>query len=106
MSLPIYDILYNESNDEELTQIQKDDFLKIIKKVDSEGSELIYAIIKTYYLQNFNGEHNTNYLYGAKFLKCSIKFDLDEFPNKLKNMLFVFINKHIKKMDEDNQRNM
>lgn len=104
MSLPIYDILYNESEDVDLEQKEKDEFIQLVKKIDIEGSEIIYAIIKIYYLQNFNGEQNINYLYGAKFLKCSIKFDIDEFPHKLKHMLFKFIKKHIKKMEEDNQR--
>jgi hypothetical protein len=103
MNLPIYDILYNESSDNDLTQTEKDNFIKLIKKIDNEGSEIIYAIIKIYCINNFTGE-NQNYLYGAKFLKCSIKFDLDDFPHRLKQMLNKFLNKHIKKMDEDNQR--
>lgn len=103
-NLPIYDILYNSSLDKDLSDSEKEEFIKIIKKIDLEGSEILYAIIRVFQVNHM--DHCNNVPYSGKILKSGIKFDLDDFPNKLKQMLFSFVKKHVQKMTEDNQRNL
>jgi len=96
-NFPLYDRLYNEITDEEdLTIKQKDEFIKIVKNIDSDGQELLYALIRVYQLENSEDKSTFKIPYGGKYIKNDIKFDFNDFPIKLKHMLYKFVQIHIK----------
>jgi hypothetical protein len=101
-NLPIYDMLYNEFVDisDDLTTKQKDEFLKKVKLLDSNGHELIYAIIRVYQLENSEDKNTYTIPFHGKFIKNDLKFDLNDLPNKLKRMIYKFTDMHIKSMKE------
>lgn len=96
-NFPLYDRLYNEiSDDEDLTAKQKEEFVKITKNIDSDGQELIYALIRVYQLENSDDKSTFKIPYGGKYVKNDIKFDFNDLPVKLKHMLYKFVQIHIK----------
>jgi len=80
---------------------QKDKFMKLIKDIDEKGSELIYALIRVYQLENSDDKSTFKLPYGGKFVKHDMQFDFNDFPNKLKHILLKFIQIHIKSMKEE-----
>ena len=93
-NFPLYDSLSVERNNEDLSFKQKDDFIKIVKSIDTKGHELIYALIRTYQLENCEDKSTFKLPYGGKYVKTDIKFDLNDIPNDLKNILYKFVLKH------------
>jgi len=97
MSFPLYDNLFNDSEikSEDLPSEQKEELIKKIKKIDLTGAELIYSIIRKYQLENESDSMSSfNLPYKAIQQKTGIKFDLDLLPNKLKQMIYKFVNMH------------
>lgn len=106
--LPIYDQLYNDTqtnNNIDLTTKQKDEFMKLLKTLDQNGSELIYALVRFYQLENCEDKSTFILPYDGKYLeldkkaikhgvKYQFQFDLDCFPFHLKQMLYKFIKLH------------
>jgi len=101
-NFPLYDNLNKNLPSEELTTKQKDKFMKYVKDIDINGSELIYALIRVYQLENSEDKSTFKLPYGGKFIKYDMKFDFNELPNELKHILFKFIQIHIKTMKEEN----
>jgi hypothetical protein len=100
-NFPLYDDLLKKSTNDELKSKQKDEFMKIVKNIDSNGSELIYALIRTYQLENSEDKSTFKLPYGGKFVKDDIKFDFNELPNELKNILYQFVLIHLKTSEEE-----
>ncbi len=100
-NFPLYDTLNKDIPTTDLTTEEKTSFLKNVKQLDENGTELFYALIKVYQLQNESNESHFTVPYGGKYVKKDIKFDLDCFPVYLKHILFKFIQIHVKKMNED-----
>lgn len=99
---PLLDSLSKNISDKDLSYAQKRSFLEKIEKIDKEGYELIYALIKMYQITY---EDNTGFSlpYNSKHVENDgIVFNLAELPNNLKQILYKFIGKHLKKMKEDN----
>lgn len=91
-NFPLYDNLMGEIQTfEDLTTKQKDDFMKIIADVDDNTSELVYALIRVYQLENSENKNTFTLPYDGKFIDNEIKFDLNELPNQLKQMLYRFL---------------
>ena len=103
MSFPLYNNISKEVENEpkDLTIKQKTDFIKKIKQFDKEGYELMYALIRTYEMENNNGIVTFNLPYNSKQLKTGVKFELENLPIRLKHILYNFIQKHIIKMEEE-----
>ena len=99
---PLYTSLLTNLPDKDLTPKQKSEFIKKIEKMDLDGHELLYALIKTYCIEN---ESNTPFTvpYNGKFVKNNVTFDLASFPLKLRQLLYKFSVIHVKKMKEDLQ---
>lgn len=106
-NLPLYEMLYNEFIDisDDLSTKQKDDFIKKIKTIDSNGHELIYAIIRVYQLENSEDKNTYTIPFHGKYIKNDLKFDLNDLPNKLKHMIYKFTDMHIKTMKEKTDDN-
>tara|TARA_Y100000389_G_scaffold204144_1_gene255217 strand:- start:1919 stop:2263 length:345 start_codon:yes stop_codon:yes gene_type:complete len=109
MSFPLYERLSKNVINKELTLKEKNYFLESIKNIDTNGSELIYVLIKFHsinndlYLNNipFDGEqkHINNNCY-------DISWSLSKLPNKLKQILLNFLKMHVINMKEEKQRNL
>lgn len=69
----------------DLSNEEKDLFVKRIKEVDSNCHELTYAIIRCFYLDNKNLKHQ------YKMMKTGIKYELSLLPPKLARMIFIFV---------------
>ena len=100
---PLYDNLYKNVDDEDLSLNDKKNFLKRIKKLDENGQELIYTLIRFYEIENNENDKNNNLPYNGIFVDNDINFDLDKFPLKLKQILFKFSKFHLNKMKEEKQ---
>ena len=99
---PLYDSLLTDIPTKDLTVTQKRLFIKRIEKIDMNGHELIYALIRMNQVEN--NEENTSFTlpYNGIYVESDICFDLDKLPNVLKQILFKFMGVHIAKMKEEN----
>jgi len=98
---PLYDSLSKNIKNKDLSFSQKRSFLRKIDKIDTHGHELVYALVRMYQIEN--GVDNTSFTlpYNGSFINNDIKFDLDKFPNKLKQILYKFLGIHLDKMKEE-----
>jgi hypothetical protein len=98
---PLYDSLYKDIPENDLTIAQKRSFVKKICNIDVNGHELVYALIRMYQVEN--NEENTSYIlpYNGTYVDSDICFDLDKFPKTLKQVLFKFLGIHLEKMKEE-----
>jgi len=103
-NFPLYTSLLKDLKETDLTSIQKKNFLKKIDLIDKTGQELIYALIKTYQIENHDKNTSFTLPYGGTFNENNVLFDLEKLPNKLKQILFKFLNIHILKMKEETNR--
>ena len=93
-TFPLYDNLLSEVvSHEDLTAKQKDDFMKVIVSVDDNATELVYALIRVYQLENSDNKNTFTLPYDGKYVdeNKDIRFDLNELPNQLKQMLYNFL---------------
>lgn len=95
-SFPLYDNLIMDLNNTsvDLKTKEKDEFMSLIKKIDDNTSELVYALIRVYQLENNENISTFTLPYDGKFIDNEIKFDLNELPNKLKHILLKFLKMH------------
>lgn len=113
---PLYMSLLNNLSKKELTLKQKKEFIDKIKIIDNNGVELLYALIITYYIDNYH-VNNTNLVsivnttdvnnflpYESVYTNNNIEFDFEKFPCQLKNILYKFIDIHLKSTEEDKKR--
>jgi hypothetical protein len=98
---PLYDSLIKDLPKKDLTMTQKQVFIKRIAKIDKNGHDLVYALIRMYQVEN--NEENTSFTlpYNGTFIDNDINFDLDNLPVDLKQILFKFTGVHIGKMKEE-----
>ena len=98
---PLYDSLYKDTPNKELTVSQKRYFIKNVQEIDKTGHELLYALIKMYQIENNDGNTSFTLPYDGKYINKNIKFDFDKFPKKLKQILYKFLKAHMVKMEEE-----
>ena len=104
MNFPLYDNLREKLKTKDLLVREKTHFIDMIKKIDKDGQELLYALIRYHY--NLNADKNNQDLpYEGKYVNETLCFDLDKFPIELKQILYKFIQIHIKKMEEETKLN-
>lgn len=99
---PLYTTLMSNLPEKDLTILQKSDLIKKITSMDSDAHELVYALIKSYYIEH-NGGDSLSIPYKGQLSKDKVDFDLLEMPNKLRQLLFKFVTVHKKKLIEDEQ---
>ena len=98
---PLFDNLSKDIPTRDLLLAEKRLFMKNIDEIDKNGSELIYALIRVYQIEN--KEDNTSFTlpYNGTYVDKNITFDLDKFPIKLKHILFKFLKVHLDKLKEE-----
>lgn len=94
-NFPLYDNLVKDAKDEDLDSKEKKALVKNINKIDENGSELLYVLIKVYHINNECEHASYTIPYDGKFVKKDLKFDLEKIPNKLKQIIQKFVNMHI-----------
>jgi len=100
-SFPLFDMILSEidQNDNQLTFMDKETLCERVKKFDEEGYELMYALIKCYavkYTDDFSSPP-----FAAKKCKGGYKFDMTNLPDRLIIILYHFVDKHDKKLQEE-----
>ena len=89
-NFPLYETLKNDDF-KELSDEEKDTLFEKIKTMTDDKQEILYALIKAYYMEEQQQFITTNELpYGGKVLKSRLKFDLDQIPSKLQYILNTF----------------
>lgn len=106
---PLYDNLLQDLPTKELTQKQKDEFIKNISKIDTNGLELIYSLIHFYFIRNEEYSSIVDVPYNGTKVenendKYDVSWDIDNFPVKLKQLLYKFVSMHIKNVCENSSR--
>ena len=106
MSSTLYNNLYNntENAHELVTDEEKDWLCDNIKRLDQKGHELIYAIVKIYDLKHASNITTGIPMEGKQRKSGGIKFDLDHFPAKLIKMLHLFVDMHLKSLEDEKKR--
>jgi len=100
MSFPLYSTLKVNLSRKNLTIVQKNDFIRKVTTLDSEVHDLLYALIKCYFLEE-DGGNSLSIPYKGKLKKDRIDFDLNDLPAELGQLLYKFINIHQQKLIED-----
>ena len=98
---PLYNSLLKDIPKEDLSVIEKRTFIKRVGKIDKNGHELIYSLIRIYQINNNEQSTSFNLPYNGTYLEKDIHFDLELFPIKLKHILFRFASLHLNKMKEE-----
>lgn len=88
-NFPLYDSLKNNEF-KELTDDEKDTLVEKIKSMNDEKQEIVYALMKVYYMEEQNRLISNELPYNGKELKNRLKFDLDQIPSKLQYILKLF----------------
>ena len=101
MNFPLYDTLSGSLSNKDLSAKHKTELIQNIKDMDIESHELIFVLIKCYFLQNEG--NSLNIPYDGVVNTDSIDFNLQNFPNKLRQLLYKFVTLHCKKVAEDNE---
>jgi len=97
---PLYTTLKDNLATRDLTIIQKNELLRKIAALQSDEHELVYMLIKSYYIEHDNGDA-LSIPYKAQLGKERIDFDLLDLPIGLRQLLFKFVNIHSKKKLEE-----
>lgn len=100
MNFPLFDIILGEIDT--TGDIDKNKLCERIKKLDDEGYELMYALMKCY-AQRFHDDYTSPPFQGKK-CKGGYKFDISILPDQLMRILYHFVIKHHEKMKEENLR--
>ncbi len=103
MSLPLYDVLFNNTSNKELTLEQKSEAIKEIPLLDNKGHEFLFLLIRCYGLRNNIETDIFKIPFDGISINKNMKFDLNKFPSKLQNMIIEFIEKHKQVMKEEEQ---
>ena len=90
---PLYDNLYKNAINKDLTVKQKKNFVRNVNDMDNNGKELLYALIKTYYLLHTNYKHDTPYEgeITTNDKLVDIEWNLNKFPKNLKQIVNKFL---------------
>lgn len=102
-NFPLYDTLCTDVCNIDLTTKQKDEFMKLVKNIDPVGAERIYVSIRMFQLENSEDKSTFKIPYGGKFVKNDLKFDFNDLPNELKQILYKFVKIHCKTMEEESK---
>lgn len=101
MSLnPLYYSLKNDTKPLDLTPEQKEDLLFNIKKMDEKGCELFFILLKLHEIDTMP-EALDGLPYECRYVSKEYRFDLEKFPDHLKQILYKFVKMHVKNMEEE-----
>lgn len=93
---PLYENVLKKYDNvtEDLDYEQKEEMAVKIKKMDANDHEILYTIIKIYFLdhnKNVDNETFNKSPYNSKIMASGLKFYLDDLPPGLQNILYNFL---------------
>jgi hypothetical protein len=106
-SFPLFNMILLDteiSKDEVFDNKKHEELVEKIEKMDNEGNEIILALIRNYQLETDQGIYE-ELPYDCKSNKSGYKFTVNKLPNRLILMISHFVDLHLKKQIEENQRN-
>lgn len=103
MEFTLYNTLLKEAQTKkkDLTAKQKTCFIEKFKKIDNIGHEYIYALIRYHAISKNN---NSDLPYNSKKENNNITYNIDNLPVDLKYIVYLFIQKHLKAMEESSKK--
>lgn len=102
---PLFDTLYKQTEDKS-TNISTEDRLKLSEKInllDKTAHEYIYAIIRNYQLE-CDKDCFDELPYNVRVQKNGYKWEMQKLPSRLVVMIKHFVELHLEKQKEENQR--
>lgn len=103
-NFPLYNTLLTNLPNKDLTIKQKNDLIKHISKFKVDECKLVFALIRSYYLDKDNGDVLSMPYEGLlgkdKTGQNKITYDLAQLPIPLRQLLYKFITVHEKSMEE------
>jgi hypothetical protein len=99
-NFPLYTTLKKNISKKDLTIVQKNDLVNKISSMQTDQHELVYALIKSYFLEK-DKVQNVILPYKGKIIKENIEFNLTDLPIELRQILFKFITIHEQKVKEE-----
>lgn len=104
-TFPLYESLSKGISNKDLPVKSKNDFIRKIQDMDVNGCELIYALIKVYHDKHEKHNDSSSVIpYDGEYDSMNMKFDMNAFPNELRQLLYKFVKIHEKTVIEDNER--
>jgi hypothetical protein len=85
---PLYDQIRKRVSNITVSDKEKEDFLEFVASSSEHEHELVYALIRFHHIYNDDNFHTPSYK--SKIQKKGIKFDFDNFPCILQNVLVEF----------------
>lgn len=106
MSFPLYDSLARDIPKKDLTVKQKEEFIEKFANIDENGRDLIYALIQFYNIENNDEELSEELPYSGIREKVkkgleNVTWNLIDLPQKLRHILYKFIQMHTQTMEEE-----
>jgi hypothetical protein len=110
-SFSLYDLLYKKcmSGPQDITIEEVKELVENVKKLDKEGYELLFVLIKTY--SNLEDKKEEIPYEGQKINEgvsqdriCDVKFDIRKFSPMLRKILLEFSRLHTNKMIDESKR--
>ena len=99
MDFPLYNHLLKDVVDDDLSKEKKEEFAKNIKAMNAQGHKLVYVLIRRFSVDNEECKTDGALPYEGKYMKKNLKFELERFPNRLKQMLHQFTVMHLQEME-------
>ena len=106
---PLYDSLNKKNYKKDLTAKQKEEFIRNLNEADDNGTELVYALVQFYFLHNDTTDEvgNTLPYQGTKHEVTkgvfNVTWDFSKFPVKLRQILYNFLQLHIKNLESNSR---
>jgi len=98
-TFPLYSTLANNLPEKDLTLLQKREFINKIAKFDANAHELLYVLIKCFFIEN-NPGYSLESPYNGKFIGKDMQYNLLDLPFKLRQLLYKFLKLHEKSLRE------
>lgn len=95
---PLYDRLLTDIPQGPLSRIRKRTFISNLGKMDQSGHESVYALMRMHQSTNDTSE---TLPWKGELIRGDIKFDLDEIPHNLQQILYKFSKTHLELMETD-----
>lgn len=108
---PLFHLLLEKTDDTNLTELELIELVENCRKMDRQGFDLLFLIIRLYSLKSsqtnsnlfeipYSGqkvENSDQISTDGNTIKSDIKFDIRNFPSRLNKMLLEFSRMHLQK---------
>ncbi len=108
MSLfPLYDTLLREvKHDKDLTSDEKKELLQDITKMDLNGHQMMFVLIRMHFLRNIQGDKSFDAPFDAVQINKDYEFELCKLPIVVRQMIYKFAKMHLIKMEEESSKDI